>query len=339
MNKRYSRQILFPQIGNVGQKKLLRARVLLVGCGALGASHAEMLGRAGVGFIRIVDRDFVEFSNLQRQTLFSEEDARERLPKAIAAKNRLEKINSEVETEAIITDVNNSNIESLVKDVDLVLDGTDNFRVRYLVNDACVKLNKPWVYGAAVSSYGTTMTIIPKQTPCLRCIFEEIPAAGSSPTCDTAGVIQPIIATISAIQVSESLKILVGKTGKLHRSLMQFDVWENDWRKIKLGKANKDCRTCGENDFEFLKASNQDFLTTLCGRDAIQIQPPNSARIDLRVLAEKLKGLGEIKINEYLLRICIDEFEITVFKDSRAIIKGTDDQTIARSVYAKYIGN
>ena len=338
LNDRYSRQILFQQIGKDGQEKLLNSRVLLVGCGALGASHAEMLARAGVGFLRIIDRDFVEFSNLQRQTLYSEQDAKKRLPKAIAAKNRLSKINSEIEIEAIVADVNNSNIESFIEDVDLVLDGTDNFQIRYLVNDACVKLGKAWIYGAAVSSYGTTMTIIPDETPCLRCIFEEMPGVGSSPTCDTAGVIQPIIATISAVQVSEALKILVGKPDKLHKSLMQFDVWENDWRKIKLGKPNKDCQTCVQRNFEYLEAKNQDFFTTLCGRDAVQIQPPNSTKIDLPVLAEKLKNLGEIKINEYLLRLKLQDYELTIFKDARAIIKGTDDQSVARSVYAKYIG-
>ncbi len=339
LNNRYSRQILYQPIGKDGQEKLLNSRVLLVGCGALGASHAEMLARAGVGFLRIVDRDFVEFSNLQRQTLYSEKDANERLPKAMAAKDRLFKINSEIEIEAIVADVNNSNIESFIKDADLVLDGTDNFQVRYLVNDACVKLNKTWIYGAAVSSYGTTMTIIPNETPCLRCIFEEIPSAGSSPTCDTAGVIQPIIATISAVQVAEALKILTGNIDKLHGSLMQFDVWENDWRKIKPGKPNEDCKTCGQRDFEFLEAVNQDFFTTLCGRDAVQIQPPNRTEIDLPVLANKLENLGEIKLNEYLLRLKLKDFELTVFRDARAIIKGTDDQSVARSVYAKYVGS
>lgn len=339
MNNRYSRQVLFREIGKSGQNKLLNSRVLLVGCGALGASHAEMLARAGVGFIRIVDRDFVEFSNLQRQTLYSESDANERLPKAVAAKNRLSKINSEIEIDAVIADVNNSNIENLVKDVDLVLDGTDNFQIRYLINDACVKLGKIWIYGAAVSSYGTSMTIIPNKTPCLRCIFEEIPAAGSSPTCDTAGVIQPVISTISSIQVSEAIKILVGKTEKLHGSIVQVDTWENDWRKIKLGGPAEDCKTCVKRDFEFLDASNQEFSTTLCGRDAVQIQPPNADQIDLKKLSENLKNLGEIKLNEYLLRVRVDDYEITVFRDARAIIKGTDDPTVARTVYAKYIGS
>lgn len=338
MNTRYSRQILFPPIGNAGQKKLLNSCVLLVGCGALGASQAEMLARAGVGKLRIVDRDFVEFTNLQRQTLYKEQDAVERLPKAIAAKNRLAEINSEMEVEAFVADVNQNNIESLIKNCDLVLDGTDNFQVRYLINDVCVKLNKTWIYGAAVSSYGTTMTIRPNQTPCLRCIFEEIPAAGSAPTCDTAGVIMPIISTVSAVQVTEALKILTGNWDKLHRSLLQFDVWQNDWRKIKLRELLADCVCCGERKFEFLEAENREFFTILCGRDAVQISPPKPTQIKLQNLAEKLKNLGEIKQNEYLVRFAVDEFEVTVFQDARAIIKGTDDLTVARSVYAKYVG-
>jgi adenylyltransferase/sulfurtransferase len=338
MNTRYSRQILFQPIGKSGQEKLINSRVLLVGCGALGASHAEMLARAGVGKLKIVDRDFVEFTNLQRQTLYKEQDAVARLPKAIAAQRRIAEINSKIEVEAIVADVNQNNIEDLIKDCDLILDGTDNFQVRYLVNDACVKLNKTWIYGAAVSSYGTTMTIIPNQTPCLRCVFEEIPAAGSAPTCDTAGVIMPIISTISAVQVTEALKILTENFDKLHRSLLQFDVWQNDWRKIKLREPLADCICCGARKFEFLEAENREFFTTLCGRDAVQISTPKPTKIDLPTLAEKLKNLGEIKQNEYLVRFAVDDFEVTVFQDARAIIKGTDDLTVARSVYAKYIG-
>jgi molybdopterin-synthase adenylyltransferase len=338
MDNRYSRQILFGQIGKIGQEKLINSRILLVGCGALGASHAEMLARAGVGKIRAVDRDFVEFSNLQRQTLYSESDAKERLPKAIACKNRLEKINSEVKVEAIVADVNYSNIEKLVENCDLVIDGTDNFQVRYLVNDACVKHKKTWIYGAAVSSYGVSMTIIPNETPCLRCVFEEIPSAGSSPTCDTAGVIMPIISTISAVQVTEALKVLTGKFDKLHRSLMQFDVWENDFRKIKLGQPNEDCVCCGKRKFEFLDAENVEFFTALCGRDSVQISAPKPTQLDLIKLAATLKNLADVKQNEYLLRFKIENYEMTIFKDARAIIKGTDDFTTARSLYAKYVG-
>ncbi|HMS40705.1 MAG TPA: ThiF family adenylyltransferase [Pyrinomonadaceae bacterium] len=337
MNERYSRQILFNQIGKDGQEKLLSSRVLLVGCGALGAAHAEVLARAGVGFLRIVDRDFVEFTNLQRQTLYSENDAKERLPKAVAAKNRLVEINSEIEIEAVVADVNHSNIESLVKDVDLILDGTDNFQIRYLLNDTCVKHRKTWIYGAAVSSYGTTMTIFPNETPCLRCIFEEMPNAGSSPTCDTAGVIQPIISSISAIQTTEAMKILTGNTDALHKSLIQIDVWQNDWRKIKLSKPNEDCECCGKRNFEFLDAVTNEFSAVLCGRNAVQIAP-KPTEIDLENLAEKLKNLGEIKLNEYLLRLKIEDYELTVFRDARAIIRGTADVSVARSIYAKYVG-
>ncbi len=338
MNERYSRQILFREIGESGQEKLLNSRVLLVGCGALGAAHAEMLARAGVGRLRIVDRDFVEFTNLQRQTLFRENDAAERLPKAIAAKNRIAEINSEIAVEAVIADVNQSNVESLIDGCDLVLDGTDNFQVRYLLNDACVKNDKTWIYGAAVSSYGTTMTIIPGVTPCLRCIFDEMPDAGSSPTCDTAGVIMPIIATVSAVQVAEALKILVGDTASLHGSLMQFDIWANDRQRIKLGGPNADCKTCGQRNFEFLDAESVEFSAVLCGRNAVQIAPPKRTRLDLEQLAKKLENLGEVKQNEYLVRFTINENEMTVFKDGRAIVNGTDDVVVARSLYARFVG-
>ena len=338
INERYSRQILFSEIGQTGQENLLNSRVLIVGCGALGCAHAETLARAGVGFTRIVDRDFVEFTNLQRQTLFSEADAESRLPKAIAAKNRLAQINSEIEIEAIVADVNYSNIESLIKDCDLILDGTDNFQTRYLINDACVKHNKIWIYGAAVSAYGATMTIRPFESPCLRCIFEEMPGAGSAPTCDTAGVIQPIINSVSAIQMTEALKILTGNFANLHGTLMQIDVWRNDWRKIKLGAPNADCATCGKRNYEFLEVENTEFSAVLCGRNAVQISPPNRAQIDLATLAVKLQNLGNVKQNEYLVRLIVGEYELTVFRDARAIVRGTDDAAIARSVYAKYVG-
>ena len=338
MNERYSRQTLFPPIGRDGQARLLNARVLIVGCGALGASHAEMLSRAGVGNIRLVDRDFVEFTNLQRQTLFKEADAFERLPKAVAAKHRIAEINSEIEIEAVVADVNNSNIESLIGDCDLVLDGTDNFQVRYLLNDACVKHGTKWIYGAAVSSYGTTMTIIPGKTPCLRCIFEEMPDAGSSPTCDTAGVIMPIIASISAVQVAEAIKLLVGDNASLHRSLLQIDVWANDWRKIRLAGPTPDCPSCRQGRFEFLDAESHEFSAVLCGRNAVQIAPPQPTKFDLDGLALRLGPLGEVKQNEYLVRFTTGGTEITIFGDGRAIIKGTDDVSEARSLYSRFIG-
>ena len=338
ISERYSRQILFPGIGAAGQEKLSDAHVLIVGCGALGASHAEMLSRAGIGRLKIVDRDFVEFTNLQRQTLFKESDAIERLPKAIAAKTRIAEINSEIEVDAIVADVNQSNVEQLIEDVDLVLDGTDNFQIRYLLNDACVKVGKTWIYGAAVSSYGTTMTIIPGETPCLRCVFEEIPDAGSTPTCDTAGVIMPIIATVSAVQASEAIKLIVANREVLHGSLLQFDVWENDWRKIKLGEPNLDCPTCGLRRYDFLNAESREFSAVLCGRDAVQISPPTPAAVDLAAFRERVAHLSEVKQNEYLVRFKSGGNEITVFRDGRAIIRGTEDVSVARSLYARYVG-
>ncbi len=339
MNERYSRQILFREIGAEGQQRLLDSCVLLVGCGALGASHAEMLARAGVGRLRIVDRDFVEYTNLQRQTLFSEDDAAERTPKAIAAKRRIAAINSDIEVEAVIADVNHSNIESLIAGCDLVIDGTDNFQVRYLVNDACVKLGVAWIYGAAVSSYGTTMTIIPGRTPCLRCIFDEMPDAGSAPTCDTAGVIMPIIATVSAVQVTEALKLLIGDTSSLHGSLMQFDLWANDRQRIKLSEPDPDCRACGMRKFDFLDTETPEFSAVLCGRNAVQIAPPQAVTLDLEQLAGRLQFVAAVNQNEYLLRFTSGELEMTVFRDGRAIVKGTDDVAAARSMYARFVGS
>lgn len=339
MNERYSRQILFNGIGEEGQRRLIQSRALIVGCGALGSAHAESLARAGVGHLRIVDRDFVEFSNLQRQTMFTERDAAERTPKAIAAAHHIREITRDIEVEPEIADVNNSNIEQLIKDCDVVLDGTDNFATRYLINDACVKHEVNWIYGAAVGSYGVTMTIRPHQTACLRCVFEEAPPAASAPTCDTAGVIMPIISVVAAVQVAEALKLLTGHNEMLHRSLMQFDVWRNEWRKINPGPASPDCPTCGLGKFTTLEAAAGDFAAVLCGRDAVQISPAESTRVDFERLAERLRATGDVKFNDYLLRFRTEGFELTVFQDARSIIRGTSEIKIARSLYAKYIGN
>jgi molybdopterin/thiamine biosynthesis adenylyltransferase len=339
MNERYSRQILFKGIGAEGQRRLLESRVLIVGCGALGSAQAESLARAGVGKLRIADRDFVEASNLQRQTMFTEQDASERTPKAVAAANHIREINHEIEIEPEITDVNHSNIERLITDCDVVLDGTDNFATRYLVNDACVKREIDWIYGAAVGSYGVTMTIQPHQTACLRCVFEEAPPAASAPTCDTAGVIMPIISIVAAVQVAEAVKLLTGQHEKLHRSLMQFDVWQNEWRKIKPGAPMPDCPTCGLGKFTTLEAASGDFAAVLCGRDAVQISPAQATQLNFEELAARLQGTGEVKYNDYLLRFRTGDFEMTVFQDARSIIRGTSEIKTARSLYAKYIGN
>ncbi|MDQ1590073.1 MAG: molybdopterin-synthase adenylyltransferase [Pyrinomonadaceae bacterium] len=330
---------MFAGIGREGQARLSAARVLVVGCGALGSSQAEGLARAGVGHLRIVDRDFVEESNLQRQTMFTERDARERVPKAVAAARRIAEINSDVEAEPHVADVHHGNIEQLIENCDLVLDGTDNFATRYLVNDACVKHEVNWVYGAAVGSYGVTMTVRPHQSPCLRCIFEETPPAASAETCDTAGVIMPIISIVAAVQVSEALKLLTGQTDALHRTLMQFDVWRNEWRRIKLGEPSPDCPTCAHARYETLAAESVELASVLCGRDAVQISPRRPTRVDLPALAERLRPTGDVQLNEYLLRLRTGDFELTVFQDARAIIRGTDDMTTARSLYARYVGN
>ena len=337
MDDRYSRQILFSGIGDEGQRRLFAARILVIGCGALGSAHAESLARAGVGHLRIVDRDFVEPSNLQRQTMFTESDAQNRLPKAVAAAQHLRQINSTVDIEPHILDVNHSNIEQLIDGCDVVIDGTDNFAIRYLINDACVKHDTNWIYGAAVGSYGVTMTIRPHVTACLRCVFEEAPPAASAPTCDTAGVIMPIINIVSAVQVAEAFKLITGRLEDLHGSLMQFDVWRNEWRRIGTGKSRVDCPTCGLALYETLSSTSEG-AAVLCGRDAIQISPAQPTRINFSSLAERLRRAGEVKFNEYLLRFKTGKFELTVFQDARSIIRGTDEIAVARSLYAKYIG-
>jgi len=339
MQERYSRQILFEGIGREGQARLGAARVLIIGCGALGSSQAEALARAGVGRLRIADRDFVEESNLQRQTMFTERDARERVPKAAACARRLGEINSDVLTEAEVTDVHQGNIERLIENCDLVIDGTDNFATRYLINEACVKHHINWIYGAAVGSYGVTMTVRPHRTPCLRCIFEEMPPPASAPTCDTAGVIMPIISIVAAVQVSEALKLLTGNIAALHRALMQFDVWRNEWRRIRLDEPLTDCAVCAQARYETLGAEAVELASVLCGRNAVQISPRRATRVDLASLAERLRAAGEVQVNEYLLRLRTGDYELTVFQDARAIIRGTDDMTAARSLYARYVGN
>jgi adenylyltransferase/sulfurtransferase len=338
VDDRYSRQILFNGIGEQGQQRLTAARVLIIGCGALGAAHAESLARAGVGQLLIAVRDFVEPSNLQRHTLFTESDAEQRMPKAIAAAHHLRQINSEIQIEPHVIDVNYSNIERWVEDCDVVIDGTDNFATRYLINDASVKHGINWIYGAAVGSYGVTMTIRPRQSACLRCLFEEAPPAASTPTCDTAGVIMPIINIVSAVQVCEALKLIVGRSEDLHGSLMQFDVWRNEWRRIGTGARRADCPTCGLGIYETLSPSAER-AAVLCGRDAVQVSPSQPTQVNFSSLADRLRRAGEVKFNEYLLRFKTGKFELTVFPDARSIIRGTDEIATARSLYAKYIGN
>lgn len=337
---RYSRQRLFAPIGEAGQARLARARVVIVGCGALGAMQAETLARAGVGHLTLVDRDFVEESNLQRQIMFEEADARERLPKAVAAARRLGRVNSDVGVDPVVVDVNFENIEELIADADLVMDGTDNFETRYLINDACVKTGTPWIYGAAVGSYGLTMTVLPGVTPCLRCVLEAMPEPGSGPTCDTAGVILPIIAMIASVQCAEAMKLLTDQREHLHGSLVRIDIWDLQINRLHLSDDNKrdDCPACGRREFEYLKGAGRQVTTTLCGRNAVQIGRTGAARIDFAQLAARLQSAGDVAYNDFLLRFRVDGYDITVFRDARSIIRGTDDATVARSLYARYIG-
>ena len=338
--ERYSRQVLFPGLGEEGQERLLASKAVIVGCGALGGVQAETLARAGVGKLVLVDRDFVEESNLQRQIMFDEADVRERLPKAIAAARRLSRVNSALQVEPLVADVNYENVEEIIAGADVVLDGTDNFEARYLLNDACVKAGIPWIYGAAVGSYGLTMTVLPKQTPCLRCVLEEIPEPGSGPTCDTAGVVMPIISMIASIQAAEAMKILTRQTERLHQSLLRLDVWDFQVSRIQLANfaGQADCPVCARDDFEFLRGAGRQVAVSLCGRNAVQIARSGAAKIDFKILAERLQPLGEVVFNEFLLRFRVNGYDITVFPDARSIIKGTADINTARSLYARYIG-
>ena len=339
--ERYSRQMRFYGIGEEGQRRLLGSHVTLCGCGALGTVLANALVRAGVGHLRLVDRDFIETSNLQRQVLFDEHDVAENLPKAEAAARKLAAINSSVHVDPVVTDIDRTNILELVHDADLILDGTDNFEIRYLINDAAVKLNKPWVYGGCIGSHGQTMTILPGETPCLRCVFEAAPAPGEAGTCETAGVLGPVVNIIASLQATEALKILAGRRDRINRELIYLDVWENIYRRIKvaplLGKV--DCPCCRRRRFEWLEGEHGAHTTSLCGRNAVQVAHRTAARLNFEELARNLEALGEVSYNRFLLKFTADGHEFTVFPDGRAIIKGTSDVDKARTLYAKYIGH
>jgi molybdopterin-synthase adenylyltransferase len=333
--ERYSRQILFQPIGNEGQEELFRAKAVIIGCGALGTAQANQLARAGVGTLRLVDRDYVEESNLQRQTLFDEADAAESLPKAVAAERKLRCINSGVRVEGVVADADGRNIEELVAGFDVIMDGTDNFETRYLLNDAALKLGIPWVYGAVVGSYAVTLTILPGRTACLACVFPD-PPQGIHPTCDTAGVIAPAVEWAAALQVTEALKILLGCEAELHGSLLAADLWKNQFQQVRP-KRNAACLACGARNFVHLKEGPSSAIS-LCGRNAVQIHHRESRQFDLNALKNHLQGFGLVRANAYLLKFSLDAYELTVFPDGRAIIRGTQDPAVARGLYAKYIG-
>lgn len=338
---RYARQMCYPRLGEDGQRRLLRSRALVCGCGALGSVLANTLARAGVGHLRIVDRDFLELNNLQRQVLYDEEDVAAGLPKAVAAAAKLRKINSKIEIEEVVADVQPGNITELADGVDVIVDGTDNFETRFLLNDFAVKNDLPWVYGGCIGAEGQTMTIVPGDTACLRCLMSEAPPPGTIPTCDTAGILGPIVNVIASLQANEAIKILSGNREAINRALYVIDLWDNRIRQIKLDslKESSDCGTCHHREFPWLDGQRGSHSAVLCGRNAVQLSFPDREEVSLEALEEKLGAVGSITRNRYLLRVNVDDYVVTVFPDGRAIISGTDDIAEARTVYAKYIGN
>jgi molybdopterin-synthase adenylyltransferase len=334
--ERYSRQILFPEIGEQGQDRLLASHAVIVGCGALGSLQAMALARAGVGRLTIIDRDYVEPSNLQRQFLFEESDAADALPKAAAAERHLRLMNSGIEIHGLIEDLNPSNAEELLGGAAVILDGTDNFETRYLINDLAVSRGIPWIYGAAVSSYGLTMPVIPGRTACLRCVYPE-PPAGAQPTCDTVGVLNALTAAIASLQVADAMKILCGRCDAVIPRITTVDVWSGLIRQMDQPARDPDCPTCAHRNFIHL-AGNTRAPVSLCGRNAVQIHA--AARpLNLAELKTRLALLGQVRANEFALRFVRAPFEMTIFRDGRAIIKGTTDPGVARSLYAQYVGN
>jgi molybdopterin/thiamine biosynthesis adenylyltransferase len=330
----------FAPLGEAGQEQIARGRALVVGCGALGSVIANTLARAGVGKLRIVDRDFLELNNLQRQVIYDEEDVASGLPKAIAAANKLRKVNSQIEIEPIVADISAANIVELCRDVDVIVDGTDNFETRYLLNDAALKLGLPWIYGGCIGAEGQTMTIVPGETPCLRCLMPDAPPPGATPTCDSAGILGPIINVIASIECMEALKILAGKREAISRVLTVIDLWDNRMRAVKLESLQAQratCPACQGSEFPWLNGERGSHTAVLCGRNAVQLSFADVS-LSLEELEQKLAGIGQVTRNPFLLRLAVDDFVLTLFRDGRAIINGTEDIAEAKSVYARYVG-
>lgn len=350
--EKYSRQILFAPFGPEAQERLLAASAVLVGCGALGTAQASLLARAGIGRLRIIDRDFVEPSNLQRQTLFEESDARDALPKAVAAERRLRAINSDVQVEGVVADLTPHNAEELLSGFPLILDGTDNFETRFLLNDAAVHFGVPWIYGAVVASYGLTLTVLPGETACLACLFESGQSkgvadgmGGSEDTCDTVGVLGAAVGVIASIQAAETMKLLAGLRDALHGRLISFDVWSGRSQAVRVAR-NGDCRACVRREFKYLEGEAQPHVT-LCGRDSVQIHERNR-KLDLQELGRRIAAtVARVRSNDFLLQFHVPAgatgngagYDVTVFSDGRAVFKGTKDPAVARSLYARYVGS
>jgi adenylyltransferase/sulfurtransferase len=336
---RYSRQMRFAPLGVEGQRRLLKSRALIVGLGALGSVIANLLARAGVGHLRLVDRDFVERTNLQRQVLYDEDDVASGLPKAIAAQRHLARINSTIQIEAVVADVTHATLPPLLEGVDCILDGTDNLETRFLLNDAAVSRGIPWVYGGCLAAEGQTLTILPGRTPCLRCLMPEPPPPAATPTCDSAGILGTVIGVIASLQANEGLKILSGHAEAVSRVWTLVDLWENTLRQVHLEAVRTpDCPCCGQRQFPWLAGERGSQAAILCGRNAVQLSFPERAAVPLDAVAAKLAALGSVRCNPFLVRAAIDGYELTVFADGRAIIGGTQDVAEARSVYARYVG-
>jgi adenylyltransferase/sulfurtransferase len=335
LNDRYSRQVLFHGIGAAGQARLAAARVAIVGCGATGSAMASLLARAGVGSLRIIDRDYVEPSNLQRQSLFDEADATESLPKAIAAARKIAAFNSEIAVEPQVADLTPANVEALLAGMALILDGTDNFETRYLLNDFAVSRSLPWIYTAAVGSYGVTLNVLPGETACLACIFPDAPR-GATDTCDTAGILNSAVNLAASIATTEALKLLVGAKDRLRRTLLSFDVWTNEHAEVGAAIPRPRCRACGQRDFPHLAGEGRPHIT-LCGRNSVQIHERHRP-LDFAEMTERLKPHGTVRHNDFVLKFFHEPYEMTLFPDGRAIIKGTTDTGVARSLYARYVG-
>jgi adenylyltransferase/sulfurtransferase len=334
--ERYSRQIRFAELGESGQERLLASHVAILGCGALGTFQAGALARAGIGKLTLVDRDYVELSNLQRQWLFEEADVEKGTPKAAAAAASLGRINSGCVVEPVVADLVSSNIEELLEGVDLILDGTDNFEARYLINDYAVSRGVPWIYGGAVSSYGITMPILPPESPCFVCVYPR-PPVGAQQTCETSGVLNPVIALVAAVQVGDALKILSAGPGSVRRRITTFDVWSGNVRQVQQPSKDPQCSVCGRGQFRYLNQRTR-VPVSLCGRNAVQIHE-RARPLDLSELSARLRSAGDVKANEFALRFFIPPYEMTIFPDGRAIIKGTTEVGVARSLYARYIGS
>ncbi len=337
---RYIRQIRYAPLGEAGQRRLMQSTVLVAGCGALGSMLASILVRAGVGRVRIVDRDFVEVHNLQRQFLFTEAHAAGQMPKAVAAAEVLREANSTIDIEPIVGDINFSTLGALCDGVDAIVDGTDNFETRFLINDAAVKHGIPWVYGGCLGAEGQSMSILPGETACLRCLMAECPPPGSTPTCDTAGVLGPIVAVIASIEAAEAMKILSGNSAAVSRKLTVVELWDARVHQVDVSALREqvDCPCCKRGEFPWLVGRQGSETAVLCGRNAVQLTRPGQS-VDLDALAAQLHALGEVTRNRFLLRLKVDPYEITVFPDARAIVAGTDDPAEAKTVYARYVGN